>query len=142
MNKVIQVATLGKDPEVKSYGEGKSLVKFSGAVPRRFHKEGEADTDWFQYTAFGKTADFISKYFKKGSKILITGTIQNNNYTKDDGTKVYSTQIVVDDVEFYGKKSDGEVSNSSGNAESNASQTASKPNSAPAAESYDAYDDF
>ena len=127
MNKIIQVVTLGKDPEVKTYGDGKTLAKFSGAVPRRFHKDGEQDTDWFQYTAFGKTADFIAKYFKKGSKMLITGILQNNHYTKDDGTKVYGDQIIIDDVEFFGKKSDGDVNSNANTSSAPAANTESAP---------------
>ena len=153
MNKTTQTVTFGGDPEVKTYGDGKTMVTFSGAVARRFHKEGETDTDWFKYVAFGKTAEFISQYFKKGSKALIEGSFQNNNYTKDDGTKVYGFQMVIDSVEFFGKKGDGNVSGGSGNgdapaaqptttASAPAEQSAAKPNPAPATESYDAYDDF
>ena len=151
MNKVIMVATLGKDPELRQSQAGKSVCSFSGAVKRRFAKEGDTDTDWFQFTAFGATADFISKYFKKGSKILVEGTLQNNNYDGEkDGQKVsYRTdKIIIDNVEFYGKKEDGAVTpNTSNNASSNsapvANTSAPKTNSAPAGvESYDAYDDF
>ena len=146
MNKVIMVATLGKDPELRQSQAGKSVCSFSGAVKRRFAKEGDTDTDWFQFTAFGATADFISKYFKKGSKILVEGTLQNNNYDGEkNGQKIsYRTdKIIVDNVEFYGKKEDGAVApNTSNNASSN-SASAAKANSAPAnVESYDAYDDF
>lgn len=152
MNRTTQTVTFGGDPEVKTYGDGKKMVSFSGAVARRFHKEGETDTDWFKYVAFGATAEFIAKYFKKGSKALIEGSFQNNNYTKDDGTKVYGFQMVIDNVEFFGKKSDGNVPGggdaapaSDEPAASNpapAEQPAAKPNPAPATESYDAYDDF
>lgn len=108
MNKVIQVVTLGADPEVRTYGDGKTLVTFSGAVQKRFVREGEDTVDWFKYTAFGPTADFIAKYFQKGSKMLVDGEIHNNNYEKD-GVKHYSVQITVNSVEFYGKKADGDV---------------------------------
>lgn len=108
MNKVIQVVTLGADPEVKTYGDGKTLVNFSGAVQKRYVKEGEDTADWFKYTAFGPTADFIAKYFQKGSKMLVEGEIHNNNYEKD-GVMHYSVQITVNNVEFYGKKADGDV---------------------------------
>ena len=65
MNKVFQTVTLGKDPELKTYGDGKSLVNFTGAVNKRFVKEGEDSADWFNYTAYGKTAEFINQYLKK-----------------------------------------------------------------------------
>lgn len=153
MNKTIQTVIFGGDPEIKTYGDGKKMATFSGAVARRFHKPNETDTDWFKYVAFGDTAEFIEKYFKKGSKALIEGSFQNNNYTKDDGTKVYGFQMVVNNVEFFGKKGDGNVSGGSGNDDAPAEQPtttapapteqpAAKPNPAPATESYDAYDDF
>ena len=148
MNRTTQTVTFGGDPEVKTYGDGGTLVTFSGAVARRFHKENEPDTDWFQYVAFGKTAEFIAKYFKKGSKALIEGSFQNNNYTKEDGTKVYSFKMVIDNVEFFGKKSDGNVSGGESApaeqpaASKPAEQPAATPDSAPATASYDAYDDF
>ena len=146
MNKVIMVATLGKDPELRQSQAGKSVCSFSGAVKRRFAKEGDTDTDWFQFTAFGATADFISKYFKKGSKILVEGTLQNNNYDGEkNGQKIsYRTdKIIVDNVEFYGKKEDGAVAPDTSNNTSSNSAPAAKANSAPASvESYDAYDDF
>jgi len=103
MNKIFQTVTLGKDPEVKTYGDGKSLVNFTGAVNKRFVKEGEDSADWFNYTAYGKTADFISQYFKKGDKMLITGELVNNNYEKD-GVKHYGCKIIIDTVEFFGSK--------------------------------------
>lgn len=140
MNKVIQTVTLCADPDVATYGEGKTRVSFNGAVNKRFKREGEPDADFFKYVAFGKTAEFISKYFVKGSKILVTGEINNNNYEKD-GVKHYGVQIMIDSVEFFGKKID---SNNSG---SNSSATSSS-NSKPAATdtsgyaSYDEYDDF
>jgi len=110
MNKVIQTVTLGKDPELKQYGDGKQMVTFSGAVQKRYVKEGEESADWFNYVAFGKTAEFISKYFKKGSKMLITGEVNNNNYEKD-GVKHYGCKINVDTVEFFGSKpANGEAS--------------------------------
>lgn len=103
MNKVFQTVTLGKDPELKTYGDGKSLVNFTGAVNKRFVKEGEDSADWFNYTAYGKTAEFINQYFKKGDKMLITGELTNNNYEKD-GVKHYGCKINIDTVEFFGSK--------------------------------------
>ena len=141
MNKLIQTVTLCADPEIKSYGDGKSLVNFNGAVNRRFKKDGDPDADFFKYTAFGKTAEFIAKYFKKGSKMLMTGELQNNNYEKD-GVKHYGVQIIIDSVEFFGKKSDGE---NNANTESTPATPANSgnANTAPATtSSYDEYDDF
>jgi len=143
MNRIIQTVTLCADPEVKTYGEGKALVNFNGAVNKRFAKEGEPNADFFRYVAFGKTAEFIGKYFKKGSKMLVTGELNNNNYEKD-GVKHYQDQIVIDTVEFFGKKADGE-NNGSEKSETN-SETKSETNESKSDSSgfasYDAYDDF
>lgn len=148
MNTVIQVVTLGGDPELKTYGEdGKSRVTFSGAVPKRYTKNNEDKTNWFNYVAFGSTADFIAKYFTKGSKMLIVGEINNNNYEKD-GVKHYGNQILIQNAEFYGKKSDGtQTSESVSQATPAATPAPAEPTSAPlppepAISSYDAYDDF
>lgn len=140
MNKTIQTVIFGKDPEVSTSRDGKSIVKFSAAVKRRFHKEGDTDTDWFNYVAFGATADFIAKYFHKGSKALITGTFQNNNYTKEDGTKVFGFQMLVENIEFFGSKSDNEVTTNTENSATD--QAATDADSAPATEAYSEYDDF
>lgn len=147
MNKVIQVVTLGADPEIREYGDGKKLVNFSGAVQKRFVREGEDSADWFKYTAFGPTADFIAKYFTKGSKMLIEGEIHNNNYEKD-GVQHYSVQITVNNVEFYGKKADGEVqakpeasaqNKPQGQRYNNRPQYAQKPAKQPQNSGYQSY---
>jgi single-strand DNA-binding protein len=134
MNKVIQTVTLGKDPEIKQYGEGKQMAVWTGAVNKRFVKEGEPNADWFNYVAYGKTAEFIGKYFKKGSQMLITGELTNNNYTKPDGTKVFGVNIVVDTVEFFGKKSEGGAAKADAATEAPAT-TEETPAAAPAADS-------
>ena len=139
MNRVIQTVTLCADPELKSYGDDKALVNFNGAVNKRFVRDGEPNADFFRYVAFGKTAEFISKYFKKGSKMLIIGELNNNNYEKD-GVKHYQDQILIDSVEFFGKKSDGE--NSGGGNSAPAASANNGGSSAPASNSYDEYDDF
>lgn len=146
MNKVIQTVTLCADPESRPYNNGEgTIVSFNGAVNKRFVKEGEPNADFFQYTAFGKTAEFIMKYFKKGSKMLMTGEVNNNNYTDKEGKKVYGTKILIDNVEFFGTKKDNEVSGDSSQANGNASATAANNTSSPAeasASSYDSYEDF
>lgn len=75
------------------------------AVKRNFkNAEGGYDTDFISCNAFGKQAEFIQKYFKKGSGILIIGTLQNNNYEKD-GKKVYTDRVIINEVEFDGRES-------------------------------------
>ena len=107
MNKVILMGRLTRDPEVRySQGENSTAVaRFTLAVDRRFaKKEGEASADFISCVAFGKTAEFIEKYFRQGSKAVITGRIQTGSYTNKDGQKVYTTDVVVEDVEFAESK--------------------------------------
>ena len=90
------------------YSQGASqtaVARFSIAVDRRFGKrEGEPDADFFNCTAFGKTAEFVERYLHKGTKIALSGRIQNDNYTNKEGQMVYSVRIIVDDVEFAESK--------------------------------------
>ena len=98
---------LTKDPEVR-YTQGdspKAVAKFSLAVDRRFkNSNGEQEADFFNCTAFCKQAEFAEKYLKKGTKILIEGRLQNDNYTNKDGQKVTATGIVLDNLEFCESK--------------------------------------
>ena len=106
MNKVILMGRLTKDPEVR-FSQGANALaigNFSIAVDRRFKREGEPDADFFNCTAFGKTGEFVEKYLKKGTKVVVVGHIQNNNYTNKQGEKVYSVQVMVDEVEFAESK--------------------------------------
>ena len=107
MNKVILMGRLTRDPEVR-YSQGASqtaVARFSIAVDRRFGKrEGEPDADFFNCTAFGKTAEFVERYLHKGTKIALSGRIQNDIYTNKEGQMVYSVRIIVDDVEFAESK--------------------------------------
>lgn len=110
MNKSIFTGNLTRDPEIRySQGTNMAVAHFGIAVNRKFAKDGETDTDFFNCTAFGKTAEFIEKYFHKGSRIFLTGRVQNDNYTNKNGEKVYSVQIIVEDVEFGEKKSSQET---------------------------------
>lgn len=104
MNKVIMMGRLCKDPDISSTASGKTVARYSVAVDRKFKREGEADADFFNCTSFGKQAEFVEKYLKKGTKIVVSGEIQNNNYTNKDGQKVYDVRIMVHDVEFAESK--------------------------------------
>jgi single-strand DNA-binding protein len=106
MNKVILMGRLTRDPEVRyaQNGNQMAIARFSIAVDRRFKREGEPDADFFNCTAFGKQAEFVERYLHKGTKILTSGRIQNDNYTNKDGQMVYSVRIVVDEIEFAESK--------------------------------------
>ena len=105
MNKVILMGRLTRDPEVR-YSQGESataVARFTLAVDRRFRRD-DASADFIGCVAFGKNAEFIEKYFRQGTKALITGRIQTGSYTNRDGQKVYTTDVVVEDQEFAESK--------------------------------------
>ena len=106
MNKVIMMGRLTRDPEVRySQGANQTAVgRFSIAVDRRFKREGEPEADFFNCTTFGKQAEFVEKYLHKGTKIVVCGRIQNDNYTNKDGQMVYSVRLMVDEIEFAESK--------------------------------------
>jgi single-strand DNA-binding protein len=107
MNKTIQIGRLTRDPEVRYTDGGTSIARFTVAVDRRFKREGDQQADFIGCIAFGKTAEFIEKYFNQGSKIVVEGRIQTGSYTNKDGQKVYTTDVVAENVEFAESKSSG-----------------------------------
>ena len=111
MNKVILMGRLTRDPDVRySHTDSNmAIARFSLAVDRRFKKQGDTVTaDFFNCTAFGKQGEFVEKYLKQGTKIVVTGRIQNDNYTNKEGQKVYSVQIMVEEIEFAESKAAGQ----------------------------------
>ena len=116
MTKVILMGNLTRDPEIR-YSQGENslaIARFSIAVNRRFSRQGDTDTDFFNCTAFGKQAEFVEKYFKQGSRMLLTGRVQNDNYTNKNGERVYSVQILADEIEFAERKSTADANASRG----------------------------
>lgn len=105
-NKVILMGNMVADPEVRIIPSGASVCSFKVAVGRRFKSEGGTDADFFSCEAWRNTADFIGKYFKKGSGITLVGSIQNRNWTDQNGIKRYSDVIIIDEAYFAGRKSD------------------------------------
>lgn len=107
MNKVILMGRLTRDPEVRYGGANNSAVaRFSLAVDRRFKREGDEQTaDFINCVAFGKTAEFLEKYARKGTKFVVEGRIQTGSYTNKDNQKVYTTDVVCENVEFAESKS-------------------------------------
>lgn len=104
MNKIILSGRLVKDPEITSSASGTTFARFSIAVNRRFKRDNEPDADFFSCSAFGKTAEFIEKFFKKGSRIEVTGRLENNNYTNKEGKKIYDVRVMVEEAEFGDSK--------------------------------------
>lgn len=117
MNKVILMGRLTRDPEVRMSGDT-AVARFSLAVDRRFKKDGEQTADFINCVAFGKTGEFIEKYGRKGTKFVVEGRIQTGSYTNKDGQKVYTTDVVVEQVEFAESKAsaDGNTTNNTSNS--------------------------
>ena len=104
MNKFIGQGRLGRDPELKDIGST-TVCNFSIAIDRTYKdKHGERGTDWFNCSAFGKTAEFISQWFGKGSQIIVVGEMQNREYVNKDGITVRVTELKVDEAYFSGPK--------------------------------------
>ena len=104
MNSVQLIGRLTRDPEVRYTDGGLSIARFSLAVERRFKQENGADADFINIVSFGKTAEFIEKYFHKGMKVALNGRIQTGSYTDKDGKKVYTTDVIAENVEFCESK--------------------------------------
>ena len=105
MNKAILVGNLTKDPEMRTTPNGVSVTSFTVAVTRR-HKsqDGTQQADFINCVAWRSTAEFIAKYFTKGSRIGIVGTIQTRTYDDQNGVRRYVTEVVVDEAEFVTSK--------------------------------------
>lgn len=106
MNKVELIGRLTKDPEVKLTTNQTAYCNFTVAVDRRFKdKDGQRQSDFINCVAWKQTADFINKYFHKGSRLGLCGSIQTRSYEKD-GQKVFITEVLVDEVEFVESKTE------------------------------------
>lgn len=103
MNMIILKGRLTADPELKQTTSGVSVVEFTLAVPRRFDKD---KTDFLRCIAWRQTAEFISQHFVKGSQILVTGAMQNEQWTDKNGNKRDSWTVNIDTVEFTERKED------------------------------------
>lgn len=105
-NKVILGGRLTADPELKVTQSGTSVTSFGIAVNRKVKQGNNQEADFFNVTAWRSTAEFISRYFRKGSSICIVGTLQNNSWTDQHGQKHIKTDIIVDEVQFVDSKSE------------------------------------
>ncbi len=117
---MILIGRLTRDPEVRYSDNGHTIAHFAIAVDRRYKKENEQTADFINTVAFGKTAEFIEKYFYKGSKIVIEGRIQTGSYTNQENQKVYTTDVVVEQVEFGESKNPDSAANEARPAPSSA----------------------
>ena len=107
INKVIIGGRLTNDPEQKTTQSGIAVTSFSVAVNRKTKQGEEQKADFFNVTAWRQTAEFVARYFKKGSSICIVGMLQNSSWTNQKGEKQYRTDIIADEVLFVDSKGDG-----------------------------------
>ena len=103
MNEVILLGRITRDPEIRST-EKSTVTRFTLAVDRKVKTDGQPEADFIPCVAFGKTADFVDKYFHKGMKMLLEGHIQTGSYTNKEGAKVYTTDVIAESVEFAESK--------------------------------------
>lgn len=109
LNKVILGGRLTADVELKQTPSGVPVCSFSLAVNRKYSKDSEAQTDFINCVAWRNTAEFISKYFRKGSSLCAIGSVQTRSWTDNNGQKRYATEIVVDEALFVDSKTEGEA---------------------------------
>ena len=121
MNKVILMGRLTRDAEIR-YSQGESstaIARFSLAVDRRFRRDNDEQTaDFINCVAFGRTAEFLERFGRKGTKFVLEGRIQTGSYTNKDGQRVYTTDVVAENVEFAESKNNSSAGNDFGGAPS------------------------
>lgn len=124
MNRVILMGRLVRDPNISHSqgGDNMAIARFTLAVDRRGNKNNDQQTaDFIGCVAFGRQAEFSEKYLRQGTKVAVTGRIQTGSYTNKDGQKVYTTDVVLDDIEFAESK---------GNNDSNSAPSRQEPSTA------------
>jgi single-strand DNA-binding protein len=120
MNKAILMGRLTKDPELKyTTNNNTAVCTFSLAVNRRFAKEGQQSADFINIVTWRSTAEFCSKWFKKGQQVAVIGSIQTRTWDDNEGKKHYATEVVADEAYFADSKKD---SDGSGNYQGNSNQ--------------------
>ena len=119
LNKVVLAGHLTATPELRQTPNGVSVTSFSIAINRRFSKNAEGaqnqnNVDFINLVAWRNQADFITRYFKKGSAICVTGSLQTRNWTDQQGAKRYSTEVVADEISFVDAKGEGPAAGQGG----------------------------
>lgn len=136
MNKVLLIGRFTKDPEMRTSANGLEVARYSIAATGEFVKNGERDVEFINCVSFGQTANLISRFCKKGNLVSVTGRIKNGSYDAKDGSKRYTTDVVVEQIEFLGKNNQGN------NPEEVTSEVVNEPNIETTDVSEDPYKDF
>ena len=109
MNKVILVGNLARDPELRQTPAGVSVARFTIAVNRNYTaKDGQQQTDFISCVAWRQLAEFLCRYFQKGSSIQLCGSIQTRSWDGQDGTRHFATEVIADEIQFNGPKQQNE----------------------------------
>ena len=134
MNKVILCGRLTRDPEAICSQKATQIlvVKYNLAVDRPFKRNGESTADFINCVVFGKAGEFAEKYFRKGTKIIVSGRIHTGSYMNNNGQKVYTTDVVVEEQEFAESRAEAEANRAS-------FQRQSAPSPAPSADAGDGF---
>lgn len=120
MNTVSLTGRFTRDPDVRYTNEGKTIARFTLACDRRYKTEGGQQADFIGCVAFGKTAEFIEKYFTQGMKMELTGRIQTGSYVNNDNVRMYTTDVIAEQVGFCeSKRAAGGQSNRQSNLHGN-----------------------
>lgn len=128
MNKAILMGRLVRDPEVR-YTQGQEqmcIARYTLAVDRRSKHNEQQPADFISCVAFGKAGEFAEKYFRKGTKVVVTGRIQTGSYTNNQGAKVYTTDVVIEEQEFAESKKDSNNETANGSSTVPVQQNASE----------------
>lgn len=145
VNKVILVGNLGKDPEVRYAPSGDAIANVTLATTENWKdKNGEKQekTEWHRVSFFGKTAEVVGQYLKKGSQVYVEGRIQTRKWTDKEGQERYTTEIVADKMQMLGGRSSSTSMDSSDSTESPRSATRPAPVSSPAKPAGANFDDL
>ena len=148
LNKVVLAGRITADPELRQTPNGVSVLSFTIAVNRRFssksNEQGENQADFINVVAWRNTAEFISKYFRKGSAICVTGSIQTRTWQDQQGQRRYATEVVADEAMFVESRNDGAATQSTyaPDAYTQAPSYSSNPGSAPNFEDHNTDDDL
>lgn len=122
MNKVVLIGRLTRDPELKfTPGAGTAVATCSLAVDRRIKKEGQPEADFINCVAFGKTAEVMAQYLSKGRLIGVSGSIRTGSYEAKDGTKRFTSDVIIDEFQFLEKGTGSKSNTSANNSDYNAS---------------------
>ena len=106
LNKVILIGHMTADPELKQTANGVNVCSFSIGVTRKFTRGEQSQTDFINIVAWRTTAEFIARYFRKGSAICICGSLQTRTWTDNNGNKRYATEVIADEASFVERKSE------------------------------------